>query len=112
MQINMSKGSITINSVNHTVQGNITIDNDTITIDGNTVGACSQTVNITVHGDVQTIKNSCGTVTATTVGVIHTKSGNVKCKTVRGSVNTMIGDVECTGIAGNVQTMSGDVTYR
>ena len=67
-------------------------------------------VNITVHGDIETLSNSHGTVKANNVRHLKTMSGDVHCGDVTGNVQTMSGDVTTKSIGGNVKTMSGDIS--
>ena len=92
---------------------NVQICNGKVVVDGVTQdGTLTGDVNVTVHGDVESLENHCGKVTAQNVGEINTGSGDVKCGNVGGSIRTGSGDVECGGVGGSIRTGSGDVTHR
>ena len=112
MNINMSGNRTVINGKEYK-GNNVSISGDNVIIDGVTQdGSLSGPVNVVVHGDVNTIENQAGSVTAHNVHQISTGSGDVKCNNVAGSVRTGSGDVECGIISGNVRTGSGDVVHR
>ncbi len=113
MNFNMKgNGTITINGRQFTGR-NVSISNGKITVDGATQeGELAGDINVVVHGDIDKLENSCGTVTANNVGSINTQSGDVECGNVSGSVKTMSGDIECGNVGGNIDTMSGDISYR
>jgi len=113
MKINMRNSNrVTIDGKDF-VGRNVTITNGTVTVDGKRQpGELIDEVNITVHGDVDSIENSAGTVTAQKTGTVKTQSGDVRCGDVSGSVSTMSGDVTCGSISGSTSTMSGDIRHR
>jgi hypothetical protein len=112
MKINMKGGSVTIGG--RIFKGrDISINNGKVTIDGkDQYGDLVGDINIEVHGDVESIENSSGQVTAVKVGSISTASGDVECGDVSGSVSTMSGDVGCGFVSGSVSTMSGDINQE
>ena len=111
MNVNMSNGRIVIDG--RQFQGNnVTITNGKVTVDGVVQdGELSGPINVTVHGDVQSLENHAGNVTAQNVGELSTGSGDVKCGDVSGSIRTGSGDVECGSVSGNIRTGSGDVAH-
>lgn len=112
MNLNMRNGRIVIDG--REFQGNnVTISNGKVTVDGVVQdGELVGDINVTVHGDVQSLENHTGNVTAQNVGEISTGSGDVKCGNVGGSIRTGSGDVECGAVSGNIRTGSGDVCHR
>lgn len=75
----------------------ISIVNGKVTVDGEAQdGSLSGPVHVEIHGDVQSLENHAGNVTAHNVGEISTGSG----------------DVECGAVSGNIRTGSGDVCHR
>lgn len=112
MELNMKNGRIVVDG--REFRGNsVTITNGKVTVDGVAQdGELVGDINITVHGDVERLENSAGTVKANNVGSIATQSGDVNCGAVNGSVQTMSGDVDCGNIGGSVSTMSGDIEHR
>jgi len=110
MKIFSGGSSITIDGKSFNGK-NVSIVNGKVIVDGVTQdGELTGDINVVVHGDIDRLENSCGTVTAKAVGSISTQSGDVICEGVNGSVSTMSGDVRCTAISGSVSTMSGDVS--
>lgn len=112
MNLNMINGRIVIDG--REFRGNsVAISNGKVTVDGVVQdGELSGPINVTVHGDVQSLENHAGNVTAQNVGEISTGSGDVKCGNVSGSIRTGSGDVECGTVGGNIRTGSGDVSHR
>ncbi len=91
----------------------VSIVNGKVTVDGQVqAGELIDEVNIVVHGDVQSLENSVGTVTAQNVNSIQTQAGDVKCADVAGSVSTVSGNVVCGRIGGSTSIMSGDISHR
>lgn len=114
MKISMRGGSSRVQIDGKTFIGNnVVIDGNKVIIDGQVQdGELIGDVNITVHGDVESLSLSSGTVKANKAGRIQTHSGDVECGDVNGSVSTMSGSVECGNISGSVSTMSGSVKHR
>jgi len=111
--INMNNGRIVING--REFHGScVSISNGRVVIDGvvqdgdELVG----NVNIEVYGDVDSLENACGNVTARNVGKIITSSGDIECGDVSGSIMTSSGDVKCGNVGGSVKTSSGDIKHR
>lgn len=112
MDLSMNGGRVVVNG-REFHGNNITIINGRVTVDGAIQnGDLSGPINVTVHGDVQSLENHSGNVTAQNVGEISTGSGNVRCGNVGGSIRTGSGDVECGTVNGNIRTGSGDVRHR
>jgi len=92
---------------------NISITNGKVTVDGVVQdGDLTGPINVTIHGDVQSLENNSGNVTAQNVGEISAGSGDIKCGNVSGSVRTGSGDIECGNVGGSIKTGSGDVRHR
>lgn len=91
----------------------ISISNGKVIVDGVTQdGSLTGNIDVVVHGNVKTLENQCGNVTANDVGEISTGSGDIKCGNVSGSVRTGSGDVACGSVGGSIRTGSGDVSHR
>jgi hypothetical protein len=105
---------IMINGFTITSGGSINISNGRIIVDGHDVTPDAKTINIVVHGDVETLSadgvNSLE-ISGTVAGDVSTQAGDITCGDVKGSVSTMSGDVRCGSIGGNVKTMSGDINH-
>lgn len=111
MNLNMRNGKIVIDG-REFHGSNVTISNGKVTVDGVVQdGELSGPISVTVHGDVQSLENHAGNVTAKNVGDISTGSGDVKCENVSGSIRTGSGDVVCGTVSGNIRTGSGDVRH-
>ena len=112
MNLNMRNGRIVIDG-REFHGNNVTISHGKVTVDGVVQdGELSGHISVTVHGDVQSLENQVGNVTAQNVGEISTGTGDVKCGNVSGSIRTGSGDVECGTVSGNIRTVSGDVCHR
>lgn len=112
MNINMKNGRIVIDG--REFNGNkVSINNGKVVVDGVLQdGELTGDINITVHGDIESLTNTSGAISAKNVGSIRTTSGDVRCGDVRGAVNTVSGDVECGSIGGSVKTVSGDISHN
>ena len=66
-------------------------------------------LNISVHGNVETLYTSTGNVTAETIVNASTHSGDIKCYGVIKNIDTTTGDIECGAVGGNIDTISGDI---
>ncbi|AUR96353.1 hypothetical protein NVP1223O_56 [Vibrio phage 1.223.O._10N.261.48.A9] len=109
MNISMKNGKVTIDGKSFT-GSNISINNNKVIVDGVTQdGELIGDVNVVVHGDVDRLENTSGTIKAGNVGHVKTVSGDVDCCDVSGNVQTVSGDVKCGNISGSVKTVSGDV---
>ena len=112
MNINMNNGRVVIDGKEFK-GNNVVIRNGKVIVDGKTQdGELTGDVNVVVHGDVQSLENHAGNVTAQNVGEVSTGSGDVRCGNVSGSIRTGSGDVSCGNVGGNIRTGSGDVMHR
>ena len=108
--------TVIINGKKYAFNGsNVNITNGKIYVDGKLFNGEENTekvVNITVVGDVNSIKNECGEVkvTGNVSGDVSTMSGDIDIANgVGGNVTSTSGDIKCGNVAGNVKTVSGDV---
>ncbi len=72
-------------------------------------------VNITVSGNVNSIKCDCVQAFHVTgnVGQASTVSGDISCGNVLGSISAVSGDVQVNGnVGGSVSTVSGDINHK
>ena len=95
---------------------NLTIINGKIFIDGveQTAETEGKEINITVHGNIETLKvDSANKVTVIgQVDTLSTVSGDIDTAgDIFGSVSTVSGDIECGNIGGSVSTISGDIIH-
>ena len=112
MNVNMNSGRIVIDG-REFKGSNVSIINGKVTVDGIVQdGELVGSINVEIHGDVNSIDNQSGNVTAHNVGEVNTGSGDVKCGDVSGSIRTGSGDVDCGSVGGNIRTGSGDVCHR
>lgn len=92
---------------------NLNVKHNKIYIDGKLVEIEDKVINITVNGNIETLKvDSADTVKVTgNVGELKTMSAPVKITgDILGDVETMSGSVKCNHIQGNVKTMSGNIS--
>lgn len=107
MRENENAGRVIING-REFKGGLITIENGIVHVDGQPQGTEMKTViDVRVYGDVQTLENHYGTVTAQNVGEIFSSCGPVNCGNVSGSVRTGTGNIYATKIAGRKVTAIG-----
>lgn len=95
--------------------GNIIVSKNKIFVDGVDVTPDSKEINISVNGNIDTIKvDNCNKFTVEgSVKQISTMSGDVEITgDVDGNVKTMSGDVDCGNIQGSVSTMSGNIKHK
>jgi DUF4097 and DUF4098 domain-containing protein YvlB len=112
MKLSMSGGKVVIdgrefrgNNVSIDFNGNVVVDG--ITQDGQLVGP----VSVVVHGDVESIENSNGSVSCNNAGRVQTTNGKVTVTgSINGDVKTTNGDVSAASIMGKVSTVNGDIT--
>lgn len=109
MNLLMKNGKIVIDG--KTFAGsNIQINGNKVIVDGVTQdGELVGDINITVNGDVESIENTNGMVSANNVGSVRTTNGDVTCVDVSGDVSTTNGDVRASKIIGRVSTVNGDI---
>ena len=95
--------------------GNIIVSKNKIFVDGVDVTPDSKEINISVNGNIDTIKvDNCNKFTVEeSVKQISTISGDVEITgDVDGNVKTMSGDVDCGNIQGSVSTMFGNIKHK
>lgn len=113
MKINLGFGSNVVIDGKSFSGSNISIQNGRVIVDGVVQdGSLTGDINVVVHGNINTLENNCGNVTAHDVGEISTGSGDVSCQNVSGSIRTGSGDVTCGNVGGSIKTGSGDVSHR
>ena len=89
---------------------NIQICGNKVVVDGVTQsGELVGDIAVTVHGDVDVLENTNGSVKANNVGSVKTTNGKVTCDDVAGDVKTTNGDVNARKILGKVTTVNGDI---
>ena len=112
MNVSMKNGKVVVDGIAFT-GSNVVINNGKVTVDGKVQdGSLTGNIDVVIHGDVISIENHAGNVTANNVGEISTGSGDVSCSSVSGSIRTGSGDVECGEVGGSIRTGSGDVTHK
>lgn len=90
--------------------GSVNIINGKVIVDGVTQdGELVGDINVTVNGDVDTLSNTNGMVSAKNVGSVQTTNGNVICEDIAGDVKTTNGDIRANVIYGKVSTVNGDI---
>ncbi len=106
--------SITING--KTYQGNnISVINNKVFIDGQDQTPDSKTINISIEGNVETLKvDVCDKVVINgNVGSASSVSGDIDIQgDVLGGVTSVSGDIKCGTIGGSVSTVSGDIKNK
>lgn len=110
MNLNMNGGRVVIDG-REFKGNNIKINGNKVIVDGVTQdGELVGDISVTVHGDVDTIENSNGTVSCNNAGSIQTTNGKVKVSgSVSGDVKTTNGNVHASSILGKVSTVNGDI---
>jgi hypothetical protein len=94
---------------------NISIVNGKVTIDGKDQTPDSKEINITVNGNIDTLKVDVANKVFVVgqVNSVSTVSGDVDTSgDVLGSISTVSGDVECGNVGGSITTVSGDIKHR
>ena len=111
--ISMNNGKVSINGKDY-VGRSIEINKDIVIIDGIEQDTLtSKVINVSVVGDVESIKGGCSEVHIQgSCGSVSTMSGDVTCADVNGDIKTMSGDIKCGNVTGNIKTMSGDITRK
>jgi hypothetical protein len=90
----------------------VSIINGRVIVDGNVQdGELVGEVHVTVEGDVNSISDVNGSVTAHSAGSINVGAGNVRCGDVSGNVQTGSGNIECRNVGGKVTTGSGNIRH-
>lgn len=109
MNLSMKNGKVVIDGKTF-VGSNIQINGNKVVIDGVTQdGELVGDINITVNGDVESIENTKGIVSAHNVGSVKTTNGDVTCADVSGDVETTNGNVKASKILGKVRTVNGGI---
>lgn len=111
MKLNIRNGVTVING--KTYKGScIQVSNGRVIVDGVEHGVESgPSIEVEIHGDVQSLELESGTVRANSAGMIRTVSGDVVCGEVSGSVSAVSGDINTGAVSGMVSTVSGDITH-
>lgn len=107
--------TISINGINVSASGSISITNGKVFVNGIDVTPEGKEINIVITGDTDKIQvDACNTfIVNGKVGSVKTMSGDVDVRgDVDGSIQTMSGDVECGKVSGSVSSMSGDIKSR
>jgi len=108
----MNNGSIEVNGTSYS-GSNISINNGEVVVDGKTMEQkLTGVVHVTVIGDIETLNNENGNVTANLIKNVTTTNGNIKADVIEGTVSTVNGDVSSLKIAGNVSSVNGDINYE
>ena len=93
MNLQMKNGKVIIDGKTFT-GSNVQINGNKVIVDGVTQsGELVGNISITVHGDVESIKTTNGTVTAGNVGSVETVNGSVHADKITGSVKTVNGSI-------------------
>ena len=105
-------GSVSINGKTYPGRS-ISITPDGLFVDGELQeDVFNGPINVVVHGDVDILENTAGSVEAQNVGTIKTVSASVRCSKVSGAVTTVSGDVHCSGDIRSVSTLNGDIINK
>jgi hypothetical protein len=106
---------ITING--KTYQGNnLQITGNRVYIDGKPVDQeeDEKTINISVDGDIQTLKvDSCNQIDVTgNCKSVNSTNGNIQVKgNIEGDVVNKNGNIVCRNVSGSVTTKNGNITH-
>lgn len=102
--------TITVNGQTF-VGNNVSVVNGEVIIDGKKVAAPEgKVINITVQGDIESLKVDRGSVNVTgSVGSVDVTQGDVECGGVKGKVEIDQGNLECGDIFGDVSVNMGNV---
>ena len=106
--------SVIINGKTY-VGNNIIVSNGKIMIDGKNITSDDKVINITVNGDIDSLKvDTCNKLELIgNVTNINTVSGDVDINgDVSGSIQTVSGDVKCKNVGGSINTLSGDINHN
>lgn len=91
---------------------NIVVKNGKVLIDGNDVTPETKEINISVEGNIESLKvDSCNTVNVTgSVTNVSTVSAKVKVTgDVAGGIQTVSGNVDCGDVGGSINSVSGNI---
>ena len=106
--------SVTINGKTY-IGNNIIVSNGKIMIDEKNVTSDDKVINITVNGNIDSLKvDTCNKLELIgNVTNINTVSGDVDINgDVNGSIQTVSGDVKCKNVGGSINTLSGDINHN
>lgn len=108
----MNNGSIEVNGTSYS-GSNISINNGEVVVDGKIMEqTLTGVVHVTVIGDIETLNNENGNVTANLIKNVNTTNGDIKADVIEGAVSTVNGDVSSLKITGNVSSVNGDISYE
>ena len=111
MNITMNNGSIKVNGKSYS-GSNISINNGEVIVDGKTERNITGVVHVTVIGDIETLSNENGNVTANLIKNANTTNGDIKADIIEGDVSTVNGDIASLKITGSVSSVNGDISYE
>lgn len=106
--------SVTINGKTY-IGNNIIVSNGKIMIDEKNVTSDDKVINITVNGNIDSLKvDTCNKLEIIgNVTNVNTVSGDVDINgDVSGSIQTVSGDVKCKNVSGSINTLSGDINLN
>lgn len=106
--------SVTINGKTY-IGNNIIVSNGKIIIDEKNVTSDDKVINITVNGNIDSLKvDTCNKLEIIgNVTNVNTVSGDVDINgDVSGSIQTVSGDVKCNNVSGSINTLSGDINHN
>lgn len=106
--------SVTINGKTY-IGNNIIVSNGKIIIDEKNVTSDDKVINITVNGNIDSLKvDTCNKLEIIgNVTNVNTVSGDVDINgDVSGSIQTVSGDVKCKNVGGSINTLSGDINHN
>lgn len=106
--------SVTINGKTY-IGNNIIVSNGKIMVDGKNVTSDDKVINITVNGNIDSLKvDTCNKLEIIgNVTNVNTVSGDVDINgDVNGSIQTVSGDVKCNNVSGSINTLSGDINHN
>lgn len=106
--------SVTINGKTY-IGNNIIVSNGKIMVDGKNVTSDDKVINITVNGNIDSLKvDTCNKLEIIgNVTNVNTVSGDININgDVSGSIQTVSGDVKCKNVGGSINTLSGDINHN
>lgn len=105
---------VTINGKTY-IGNNIIVSNGKIMIDEKNVTSDDKVINITVNGNIDSLKvDTCNKLEIIgNVTNVNTVSGDVDINgDVNGSIQTVSGDIKCKNVGGSINTLSGDINHN
>lgn len=113
----MKIGQVIVNGKSY--QGsNITVNNNNVIIDGETINFDKdlKKIDITVNGDIENLTvDYCDTlkVDGNVKSSLNTISGDVEVTgDVNGNISSVSGDIKCKDVKGSIKTVSGDISHK